>query len=100
MKHVLAFAGAALLGGCASLATLAPETTAGFQEDGVLGAVEGASGVVRRGCGVIAAPELQIAIDALGAVTGSGSIVAPVRAVRRQVCGVATVLNEVAHAAP
>ena len=46
MLKAIAFAAALAIGGCEVARTIAPNTTAGFEEGGVLGALEGVSGAL------------------------------------------------------
>src|SRR5690625_2855136 len=89
MLKAIAFAAIFAMGGCEVARMIAPNTTAGCEEGGVLGALEGASGVVLATCHTFDGEVVRIAIDGLADATGTGDAVARIRAARQKACAAA-----------
>ena len=90
MKTLLIAGAMALaLPGCEAVRTLAPQTVAGFEANGVLGALDGASGAVVARCQTLDGVVLRVAVDEAAALTGTGDALAKVRAARMTACAAA-----------
>ena len=72
-----------------TLKMLFPNTVAGFEQGGILGAVDGAAGAVTVQCARLDEPEVRAAFDALAAATDQTAVLAGIRAVRAKGCTVA-----------
>lgn len=84
---VIAIAAAVLtLAACATLRTLAPQTTAGYEANGILGALDGATGAILARCRTLDGREIRIAFDDLAYATGVD--IEQVRAERQRACAV------------
>src|SRR5690625_4521259 len=89
MLKAIAFAAIFAIGGCEAARMIAPNTTAGFEEGGVLGALEGASGAVLATCQTFDGEVVRVAIDGLADATGTSHAVARIRAARQKACAAA-----------
>lgn len=74
------------LGGCGVMQTVAPHTTAGFREGGVLGAVQGVSGALLVTCRTLSGAPMRVAVGNLADATGAMDELAKARAIRQQAC--------------
>lgn len=92
---LLAIAAALTIGGCEVARTVAPHTTAGFEQGGVLGALEGASGVVLATCRTLDGEVVQVAVDGLAFAAGAEDALEAVRAARRRACAAAGAVHVV-----
>ncbi|MEM9045750.1 MAG: hypothetical protein AAGC81_13760 [Pseudomonadota bacterium] len=77
------------LAGCDTLEDIAPQTVAGFESGGILGALDGASGAILARCRGLDGEEFRVAVDTLGAQTGAAQTVEAVRAERQKICATA-----------
>ncbi len=89
MRSISIAALVAVLGGCETVRTIAPHTTAGFEAGGILGALDGATGAVLARCHGLDGPLVRIAIDGGAALAGSAEVVERLREVRTRVCAAA-----------
>lgn len=97
----IAIATALAITSCDTVKSIAPQTTAGFEENGIVGALDGASGAVVAGCRSLDA--MRLAVDGLAIATGAGDVVDDMRAARMRACAVAGAVQAVrpgAAAAP
>ena len=74
------------LAGCETMQTLAPQTVAGFEAGGVLGAIDGATGAILARCRMLDGSEMRVAIDGLTSTTGVD--IEQVRDERQKACAV------------
>lgn len=81
--------GVTFLGGCEALRTIAPQTVAGFEANGLIGAVDGASGAILATCRTLDGQVIRVAVDGLALETGAGDLVERVRAARHRTCAIA-----------
>lgn len=95
MKHLVLASALVLLPGCEALRAIAPQTTAGFEANGILGALDGASGAIVARCRTASGADLRVAVDGIVALTGHGDLVARVRNARANACTTATRINAV-----
>ena len=72
-----------------ALRVVAPQTVAGFETGGVLGALDGASGAILAQCQTLNGSLIRVAIDDIAFETGAGSLVDSVRAARAKACRLA-----------
>ena len=86
MKIVAIAAAVLTLAGCESMRTVAPNTTAGFEAGGVLGALDGASGAVLARCRTLDGQVVRVAVDDLALGTGTTDRLDDIRARRQQAC--------------
>src|SRR5690625_2025876 len=93
MLKAIAFAAVFAIGGCEVARMIAPNTTAGFEEGGLLGAIEGASGAVLATCRTFDGEVVRVAIDGLADATGTGDAVARLRAARQKACAAAGAIH-------
>lgn len=89
MRIFAMIACAVALSGCETLEALAPQTVAGFEAGGVLGALDGASGAILARCRRYDGAEFRVAMDVLGENTGTTGRVQSVRSERRKICATA-----------
>ncbi|MEM9100554.1 MAG: hypothetical protein AAGC79_18760 [Pseudomonadota bacterium] len=89
MKHIAIFAIAGLLCGCEALERVAPQTVAGFESGGILGALDGASGAVLARCRRLDGEEFRVAVDTIGAEAGASMTVQSLRVERQKICATA-----------
>ena len=89
MRYLSLFSIAIALAGCDAARVIAPQTTAGFESNGILGALDGASGAILAKCQTLDGQELRVAIDTVGETTGKGELVDRVRAARKKACATA-----------
>ena len=98
---VIAIAAAVLsLAGCEAMRTVAPQTVAGFEAGGLLGALDGASGAILARCRTLDGQVLRVAIDDLALSTGTGLLVNDIRVRRQQACALIGAVQVIADAAP
>ena len=88
MKIIAIAAAVLTLAGCESMRAVAPQTVAGFEAGGVLGALDGASGAVLARCQTLDGQVLRVAIDDLALGTGTEDAVDDIRVRRQQACAV------------
>ncbi|MEM7189363.1 MAG: hypothetical protein AAF439_07110 [Pseudomonadota bacterium] len=89
MKYFAILAAATVLGGCEAARVVAPQTTAGFETGGVLGALDGASGAILAKCKTLDGVSFRVAVDTVGETVGQGDLVDRVRAARKKACATA-----------
>ncbi len=90
MKHILAVCLVAVsVSGCEALRVVAPQTVAGFETGGVLGALDGASGAILARCKTLNGSLIRVAIDDIALETGSDPLVERVRVARAKACSLA-----------
>lgn len=89
MKYFFAAAGFAALAGCSAIQTIAPRTAAGFAANGVLGALDGASGAIIARCETIDGTAFRVAIDEVATETDQTEALDAVRESRRRICRIA-----------
>jgi hypothetical protein len=87
MKIIRIAAAVLTLAGCQSIGSFAPQTVAGFEAGGILGAIDGATGAILARCRTLDGHEVRIAIDGLAGSTGVD--VGQLRAERAKACAVA-----------
>lgn len=102
MKTIFAMiAAAAIVSGCEAARMIAPQTTAGFETGGVLGALDGASGAILAKCRTLDGVEVRVAVDSVAALAGEVSdrvnldLVDRVRAAREKACLTASQVNAI-----
>ncbi len=83
----IAIAAALAVTSCDTVKTFAPRTTAGFEENGITGALEGASGAVLTGCQAL--DDVRLVVDGVAVATGTDGVIDGVRAARMEACAVA-----------
>ncbi|MEM6624454.1 MAG: hypothetical protein AAF674_19700 [Pseudomonadota bacterium] len=103
MRYSQVFSGCLLvacvaLGGCTALETAFPQTTAGFKANGVVGAVDGASGAVVAICEDLDGQQFRVAIDNLADEIGADTALDRVRQARQKACGIAGGAKDVTDA--
>jgi hypothetical protein len=86
MKFIAIACAVLTLAGCETMRAVAPQTVAGFEANGVLGALDGATGAVLARCRTLDGEEIRVAIDGLAGLTGLGLDYA--REQRRKACAV------------
>ena len=101
----LALAGAAAIAltGCETMRTLAPQTTAGYEANGILGALDGATGAILARCKLLDGQEVRIAVDSLAATAGQALTIDAIRVMRQRACaqiGAAAVVGDLLLAPP
>ena len=97
MKILAALTVIAAISGCEAIRTVAPQTVAGFETNGVVGAIDGASGAVMARCQTLDGVQLRVALDTIaadgGSLIGKGDAAADlldrVRAARAKLCDAA-----------
>ncbi|MEL7469522.1 MAG: hypothetical protein AAFN27_13775 [Pseudomonadota bacterium] len=77
---------ASILAGCETVNTIAPQTVAGFEANGIIGAIDGASGAIIAKCRTLDGDEIRVSVDLAGDVTGQGALIDRVRAARKHAC--------------
>lgn len=92
MRSITLLLCAALLGGCATLRTLAPQTVDGFETNGLIGAIDGASGAIQARCRRLDGTVLRVALDDLAHLSDRSDLLADTRRTRRHVCAMANLL--------
>lgn len=98
MKKWILVAALSGLAGCGLMREIAPNTVAGFESGGVLGALDGASGALLARCRTFDGQIIRVAIDNLAVETGTGSVVEQIRAARQRACTIAGAVSDVANA--
>ena len=86
MKYISIALVAMSLSGCEAVRTIAPQTTAGFETGGLLGALDGASGAILARCRTLDGSLIRVAVDDVATVTGSSDLVGDVREARKRAC--------------
>ena len=99
MKFISMLAVIAALAGCDVLRKVGPQTVAGFEANGILGALDGASGAILAKCDMLDGSTLRVAVDNLGDLTGTGTLVDRVAHARARACRVIGGVQAVANAA-
>lgn len=79
------------LGGCEPLRTVAPNTVAGFEAGGFLGAADGATGAIVMRCEKL--DGVRVSVDQLGEEFGAEIALERARKLRQGVCGAAEAIN-------
>lgn len=87
----IAIAAMMALAGCEAARHVAPQTTTGFEQNGAVGALEGASGAAVDSCLLLDA--IGPAVDGVALDTGTGAAIGAARAGRRQACAVAAAVH-------
>ncbi|MEM9061820.1 MAG: hypothetical protein AAGD13_15275 [Pseudomonadota bacterium] len=77
---------AGALAGCETVKTVAPQTAAGFEANGIIGAIDGASGAIIAKCQTLDGDTVRVSVDIAGDVTGQGELVDRVRDARKKAC--------------
>lgn len=95
-KNLALVACLSILPACDALRVVAPQTVAGFETGGVLGALDGASGAILSRCRTYDGLVVRVAVDHLAIATGTGSLVDRVRGARQQACRIAGAVNTIA----
>lgn len=95
----LAMMATVLIGGCSTLRVVAPETVAGYEADGLHGAILGATGVARRVCQRADSERLRETVTSVGATLGADDAVETLRSTQQTVCHYANGLGAVADGA-
>ncbi|MEM6663652.1 MAG: hypothetical protein AAF666_15915 [Pseudomonadota bacterium] len=85
MKYI-AIVAAIALSGCEAARTIAPQTTAGFETGGIIGAIDGASGAILAKCQTVDGEIFRVAVDSVADTVGQGELVDRVRAARKKAC--------------
>lgn len=93
MLKAIAFAAILAITGCEVARTIAPHTTAGFEEGGVLGALEGASGALLATCQTLDGEVVRVAFDGLALATGTEGPLMGIRAARQKACAAAGAIH-------
>ncbi len=78
-----------MLPACDALRVVAPQTVAGFEAGGVLGALDGASGAILARCRTLDGQILRVAVDNVAVATGTDQITGDIRAARVRACNIA-----------
>lgn len=86
MKVIAIAASVLTLAGCETMRTVAPQTVAGFEANGVLGAIDGATGAILTRCRTLDGREIRIAFDGLADTAASD--IEQIRAERQKACAV------------
>lgn len=86
MKVLMTCALALVVGGCGTMRTLAPNTVAGFEAGGVLGALDGATGAIVARCQAADGTIMRVAIDNVALATNTDDLIAQIRARRTAAC--------------
>ena len=81
--------------GCEAMRTIAPQTTAGFEANGILGALDGASGAIIARCRTLDGGRVRVAIDGLADLTDQGILLTDIRDVRERACAAASLVQGV-----
>jgi len=89
----------AALGGCETARSIAPNTVAGFEAGGILGALDGASGAILARCQTLDGPLVRVTIDGAALLAGSTELVERLRAVREKACAAAALSLDGRHKA-
>ena len=97
MKAFTIAAAVLALSGCDTMRTIFPHTTAGFEENGVVGAIDGASGVLLATCRTLDGQIVHVAADDVAASTGKDDLLNNVRERRQQACAVIGAVQAVAN---
>ena len=83
------------LAGCEAARTIAPQTTAGFEAGGILGALDGASGALVARCRTLDGGNVRVAIDNVAAFLDQGILLSGIRDVRERACAAAALVQGV-----
>ena len=95
MKRTLLCCILLIVPGCEAMRTIAPQTTAGFEANGILGALDGASGAVLARCRTLDGGRVRVAVDNLASLTDQGILLADIRDVRERACTAASLVQGV-----
>ncbi len=87
MKVIRIAAAVLTLAGCETIGSFAPQTVAGYEAGGILGAIDGATGAILARCRMFDGQEIRVAIDGLAQQTGVD--IEQIRAERVKACAVA-----------
>ncbi len=98
MKNWILIGALCGLASCGLVREIAPNTVAGFETGGVLGALDGASGALLARCRTYDGQVIRVAIDNLAVETGTGSVLDRIRAARQRACTIAGAVHDVANA--
>ncbi len=105
MKTLVALAAALLvLAGCArdpdgsidwrgSVKQALPRTTAGYEQGGVIGALDGAAGAMVVICQTLDGEEIRVLVDTAAALAGRQATVENIRSVRQSACQLAGLVD-------
>lgn len=85
----IAIAAVLALAGCETARTVAPHTTAGFEQGGIVGALGGASEAMLVTCQTLDGAPIRVAVDSVALATGNAGTVAGIRAARQTACAAA-----------
>lgn len=83
-----------LLGGCATVRSVAPHTANGFEANGLLGAIDGAAGAVQARCRTLDGTRVRLAIDGLSDLSGTAGLLEDTRESRRRICALASLISD------
>ena len=86
MKYLSIALVALTVSGCDTVRTIAPQTTAGFETGGLLGAIDGASGAILARCKTLDGGLIRVAVDDVATATGETDAVEHVRELRKRAC--------------
>lgn len=86
MKYFSIAIVAMALSGCEAVRAVAPQTTAGFETGGLLGALDGASGAILARCRTLDGTLIRVAVDDVAVATGASDLVGNVRQARMRAC--------------
>ena len=89
MKFLLPAAILLSVAGCDVARTIAPQTTAGFEVGGIIGALDGASGAILARCQTLDGVDVRVAVDAAALGIGQEDALERVRTSRKRACDVA-----------
>lgn len=93
---LLLLASCAVLSSCETFEKLAPHTAAGFQSNGIIGALDGASDAVLATCKTLDGQNFRVAVDGLAGETGTASLAERVRRAREKACRIAGSVQAIA----
>lgn len=94
MRAIIMAAALLVLPGCETVRTLAPQTAAGFEANGVIGAVDGASGAIVARCLSPEGVRYRVALDVLAEEVGLALPLAEVRKRQDKACRVAGAVRD------
>lgn len=88
MKAVTIAAAMLALSGCDTVRAIFPHTTAGFEANGIVGAIDGASDALLATCRMLDGQVVRVAVDDVATSTGKGDLLGTIRQRRQQACAV------------
>ena len=88
-KLVISAILAVSVSGCEAIRAIAPQTVAGFEANGLIGAVDGATGAVIARCATLDGQVIRVAVDDLAAEVDGTDLVTRVRSARERACRIA-----------